>query len=113
MLAVARAVADGDLDLSGGADPRDVEDRLLALPGDRPWTAAEVRLRALRDPDVWPPGDLVLRRTVATRRRRPRSTRTRCGRGDSYAAHQVWAHASAPLPSAPSPPAPTPPAPSR
>jgi DNA-3-methyladenine glycosylase II/AraC family transcriptional regulator of adaptative response / DNA-3-methyladenine glycosylase II len=36
----------------------------LALPGVGPWTADLVALRALRDPDVFLPGDLVLRKAL-------------------------------------------------
>ena len=67
VVAIARAVADGTLDLAPSADadqraaPRAA---LLALPGVGPWTADLVALRALRDPDVFLPGDLVLRRAL-------------------------------------------------
>ncbi len=37
---------------------------MLALPGVGPWTADLVALRALRDPDVFLPGDLVLRKAL-------------------------------------------------
>ncbi|OIQ67396.1 DNA-3-methyladenine glycosylase [mine drainage metagenome] len=37
---------------------------LLALPGIGPWTADYIALRALGDPDVFPAGDLVLRRAL-------------------------------------------------
>ena len=37
---------------------------MMALPGVGPWTAGLVALRALRDPDVFLPGDLVLRRAL-------------------------------------------------
>jgi 3-methyladenine DNA glycosylase/8-oxoguanine DNA glycosylase len=60
VVAVARSVADGLLDL-----PRqEVRAALLSLPGVGPWTADLVALRALRDPDVFLPGDLVLRQAL-------------------------------------------------
>ncbi|WP_283139846.1 DNA-3-methyladenine glycosylase 2 family protein [Rhizohabitans arisaemae] len=62
--ALAVSVADGDLDLGGGAEPAHVIDALLRLPGIGPWTASYIALRALRDPDAWPDGDLGLRRAV-------------------------------------------------
>ena len=37
---------------------------LLDLPGVGPWTADLVALRCLRDPDVFLPGDLVLRKAM-------------------------------------------------
>ncbi|WP_258724612.1 DNA-3-methyladenine glycosylase 2 family protein [Cellulomonas sp. NS3] len=61
---VARAVADG-LRLDPGVDREHVRAELLALPGVGPWTADYVALRALGDPDVFPAGDLILRRALA------------------------------------------------
>jgi AraC family transcriptional regulator of adaptative response / DNA-3-methyladenine glycosylase II len=60
--ALASAVAAGELDLDGGADPADTAGRLLALPGVGPWTVSYIAMRALRDPDAFPAGDLGLRR---------------------------------------------------
>ena len=37
---------------------------MLALPGVGPWTADLVALRALRDPDVFLAGDLVVRKAL-------------------------------------------------
>ena len=39
-------------------------ERLLAVPGIGPWTAGYIAMRALRDPDAWPSGDLGLRRAM-------------------------------------------------
>lgn len=58
---VAELVAAGDLDLSGAADLAATADRLLAVPGIGPWTVAYVSMRALRDPDAFPVGDLGVR----------------------------------------------------
>ncbi|NHA69107.1 DNA-3-methyladenine glycosylase 2 [Phycicoccus flavus] len=66
LVALARAVADG-LDLAPQPDAgrrRAVRAALLALPGVGPWTADLVAMRCLRDPDVFLPGDLVLRRAL-------------------------------------------------
>ncbi len=62
--AVAEAVAGGDIDLDGGADPAETRARLLALPGIGPWTAEYIAMRALRDPDAFPATDLVLARIL-------------------------------------------------
>ena len=81
VVAIARAVSDGTLTLrsqedfaeSGSGTPLTprrapdfaaTRDGLLALPGVGPWTADLVALRALRDPDVFLPGDLVLRKAL-------------------------------------------------
>jgi len=39
-------------------------DELLALPGIGPWTAEYIRMRACRDADAFPAGDLILRRVA-------------------------------------------------
>ncbi|QEV20995.1 DNA-3-methyladenine glycosylase 2 family protein [Streptomyces alboniger] len=55
--ALATALADGALRLDAGADRDDAEAALLALPGLDARTAALIRMRALGDPDVAPPGE--------------------------------------------------------
>ncbi|MEU6506424.1 AlkA N-terminal domain-containing protein [Streptomyces sp. NPDC046942] len=54
--ALAAALADGTVRLDAGADRDDAEAALLALPGMDPAAVATVRVRALGDPDVAPPG---------------------------------------------------------
>jgi 3-methyladenine DNA glycosylase/8-oxoguanine DNA glycosylase len=36
----------------------------LGLPGIGPWTVEYVAMRAMRDPDAFPAGDLVLRKAL-------------------------------------------------
>ncbi len=62
--AAARAMIDGSLDLSPGADRAEARRALLAIPGIGPWTAEYVALRALGDPDAFPAGDLVLQKAA-------------------------------------------------
>lgn len=62
---VAVAAAEG-LQLDPSADRAATRAALLALPGIGPWTSEYVALRALRDPDAFPSGDLVLRRALGT-----------------------------------------------
>ena len=74
--ALAHAVMDGSLSLSGIARADDVAGRsaLLALRGIGPWSADIYYLMALRRPDVWPTGDLALAIALADvkrLRRRP------------------------------------------
>lgn len=64
LAALARAVARGEVDLSGLTPPREVGARLLELPGIGPFTAEVIRMRALRDADAFPAGDLVLARRL-------------------------------------------------
>jgi AraC family transcriptional regulator of adaptative response / DNA-3-methyladenine glycosylase II len=66
IVALAGAVADGELDLSGTAEPEPTMERLRAIPGVGEWTAAYVAMRALRDPDAFPVGDLGVRHGFET-----------------------------------------------
>ncbi|MCX5371751.1 DNA-3-methyladenine glycosylase 2 family protein [Streptomyces sp. NBC_00103] len=50
------ALADGTVRLDPGVDRDDAQEALLALPGLDARTIAEIRARALGDPDVVPPG---------------------------------------------------------
>ncbi|MEV7967295.1 AlkA N-terminal domain-containing protein [Sphaerisporangium sp. NPDC088356] len=61
---LAEKAASGELDLDGGADPAETASRLLDIPGIGPWTTGYIVMRALRDPDAWPSGDLGLRRAM-------------------------------------------------
>ncbi|RPE39440.1 DNA-3-methyladenine glycosylase II [Streptomyces sp. Ag109_O5-1] len=54
--ALATALADGTVRLDPGADRDDAEAALRALPGMGPAVVATIRVRALGDPDVAPPG---------------------------------------------------------
>jgi len=64
LVALCRALADGDLDLDRGADRDAVRADLLAIPGIGPWTADYVALRALGDPDVFLSSDLGTRHAL-------------------------------------------------
>ena len=61
---LAKALAGGEVELSEGADRERSVAALLALRGIGPWTAGYVAMRALRDPDGWPTGDLGVRRAL-------------------------------------------------
>lgn len=62
--ALARAVAEGSVDLSPLSDRAQTRRALEAVRGIGPWTADVIALRALHDPDVFPAGDLGLRRAA-------------------------------------------------
>jgi AraC family transcriptional regulator, regulatory protein of adaptative response / DNA-3-methyladenine glycosylase II len=64
-LARLAAAVDGGLSLEPSADRAEVRKDLLALAGIGPWTADYIALRGLGDPDVFPAGDLVLRKALA------------------------------------------------
>jgi DNA-3-methyladenine glycosylase II len=59
---VARAIAEGQLDLAAVArmDDPDAGAALIRIKGIGPWTAEIYLLMALRRADVWPSGDLAL-----------------------------------------------------
>lgn len=59
--ALAAAVLDGEVDLAAGSE---VRQQLLAVKGIGPWTADVIAMRAVRDPDVMPSGDLGIRHAV-------------------------------------------------
>ncbi len=64
IIALARAVASGDLVLAPGADPQVVIAKLCALPGIGDWTAQYIAMRALGWPDAFPDTDLALRKAA-------------------------------------------------
>lgn len=66
---LAGAVSTGTFRLSPSAPFDETRAALVALPGIGPWTAEYVALRALRDPDAYPAGDLGLRKAGATQAR--------------------------------------------
>lgn len=59
VLGLARALADGTVDLAG--DRATARAALLALPGIGPWTVDTVAMRAFGDADAFLPGDLGVR----------------------------------------------------
>lgn len=58
VLRLARALADGQLDLDPGADRMRARAQLHALPGIGPWTVETIAMRGLGDPDAFLPADL-------------------------------------------------------
>ncbi len=64
LVALAEAVASGDVVIDPGADPTELRQSLVRLPGIGPWTAEYVAMRALRDPDAFMPTDLGIRRAA-------------------------------------------------
>jgi AraC family transcriptional regulator, regulatory protein of adaptative response / DNA-3-methyladenine glycosylase II len=91
LLAVARAVDAGDLDLDAISDNDVTVSNLLGVPGIGPWTVSYVALRALRDPDAFPAGDLVLRRVMGVSTERAAEERSRpWSPWRGYAAFHLW-----------------------
>jgi AraC family transcriptional regulator, regulatory protein of adaptative response / DNA-3-methyladenine glycosylase II len=61
---LAARLADGEVRIDAGSDPREALPRLLAIRGIGPWTAAYVAMRGFHDPDAFPYGDAGLRRAL-------------------------------------------------
>ncbi|HYN67254.1 MAG TPA: 3-methyladenine DNA glycosylase 2, partial [Ornithinibacter sp.] len=86
VVAIARAVTDGTLTAATRAG-------LLSIHGVGPWTADLVALRALRDPDVFPAGDLVLRKALGGVTAKEAATLARAWRPHrSLAVLHLWTH---------------------
>ena len=87
---LARAVRDGQVNLSVEADPTESEQELMALPGIGPWTAGYITMRAFGHPDGWPASDLVLAKRLGLSGREldARAEAWRPWRG--YAAMAIW-----------------------
>jgi AraC family transcriptional regulator of adaptative response / DNA-3-methyladenine glycosylase II len=64
ILALARAVRDGELSLHPGADRAATRAALRALPGFGEWTVEYVAMRALSDPDALPASDLGIKKAL-------------------------------------------------
>jgi len=91
---VAAAIANGDIDVSPGADRVETTQRLLRLKGIGPWTVGQIAMRALGDPDVLLESDLGVRASAA--RIGLRSNEGLVTRGEawrpyrSYAVQYLW-----------------------
>lgn len=92
--AIARRALDGNLFCAKG-DLADQVEHWTSLPGVGPWTAHYVLMRAGREPDAFPSGDLGLRKAVSVSGQ-PASQRELDKRAESwrpwraYAAMHLW-----------------------
>ena len=91
ILALARAVADGQIVLEPGHDVEDTMIRLKSLPGIGEWTAQYIAMRALAWPDAFPHTDLGLVRALGTRTPKQALERAEAWRPwRAYAAMHLW-----------------------
>jgi AraC family transcriptional regulator of adaptative response / DNA-3-methyladenine glycosylase II len=100
LLALAAALAAGEVALDAGAEREEARRRLAPLPGIGPWTVAYVSMRALRDPDAFPLTDLGVRHALERLGQdgRPAAVARLAERWRPYRAYAVqhlWAHAAA------------------
>jgi len=64
LLALARSIADGTIDLSSGTERDRVATDLERINGIGPWTSSYIRMRGLGDPDAFLESDLGVRRAL-------------------------------------------------
>ena len=112
VLRLARALADGTVDVGPGADRTAARAQLLALPGIGPWTTEVVAMRALGDPDAFLPSDLGVRLATRALGLSAGALRARAARWAPYRAYAVqhlWAVGDHPINRLPAhaPPRPT------
>ncbi|QUG76632.1 helix-turn-helix domain-containing protein [Erwinia sp. E602] len=91
ILALAVACDTGELQLDTGSQPDHTTALLLQLPGVGDWTAQYLAMRALRWPDAFPAGDIVVRNNLGgltTKQAEARSQTWRPWR--SYAVMHIW-----------------------
>ena len=65
LIALARAIADGELLLEPGADVEHTIERLRAVPGVGEWTAQYIAMRALSWPNAFPHTDYGVLKAMA------------------------------------------------
>ena len=83
MIAVARAVHSGSLDLTAAAEPAHTVETLRRIRGIGPWTAHYVAMRALAWPDAWLPNDVALQAALDL-------PNTAAGNREAQALAELW-----------------------
>ncbi|HEU0185949.1 MAG TPA: AlkA N-terminal domain-containing protein [Blastocatellia bacterium] len=93
LIALARAVAEGEIKLVPGADAEATIDRLKQIPGVGDWTAHYIAMRALRWPDAFPHSDLGLRKALGeTSSKRILEIAEKWRPWRAYALMHLWSH---------------------
>jgi AraC family transcriptional regulator of adaptative response / DNA-3-methyladenine glycosylase II len=88
---LADAVARGAISFEPGGDVPLLARELMAIRGIGPWTVSYLLMRASRHPDSFPYDDLVLRRALASTRRREAEAETASwSPWRAYAAMHLW-----------------------
>ncbi|MEO6702791.1 MAG: AlkA N-terminal domain-containing protein [Jatrophihabitantaceae bacterium] len=92
LVAVAAAMAGGELVLSAGSDRDQIRQQLLQLPGIGPWTTDYLRMRAIGDPDVYLASDLGIKHALGALGRSPAGLEPNLAAPwRSYLTHHLWA----------------------
>jgi AraC family transcriptional regulator of adaptative response / DNA-3-methyladenine glycosylase II len=91
IVALARAVASGEVQLVSGADPEHTMAALTSIPGIGPWTASYLAMRVLRWPNAFPAGDLILHRALDAKNAKAAIERARAFEPwRAYATLHLW-----------------------
>ena len=94
LIGLARALDEGRIDLTAGADPEATMAALQALPGIGPWSAQYIAMRALSWHDAFPATDLGVMKALGTRRPREVLERAEAWRPwRAYAVIHLWSGA--------------------
>ena len=94
LVALAQAVAGGQLVLEPGVDVDTTVRQLEAMPGIGPWTAQYIAMRALGWPDAFPASDLVVLRALGETRAARALARSEGWRPwRAYAVMHLWRNA--------------------
>ena len=89
--ALARAVCDRTICFDRITDSEDFLAKLLEIPGIGAWTAQYIAMRALREPDAFPTGDIALVRALQVNDTRELERRAEMWRPwRAYAAMYLW-----------------------
>jgi len=88
---LARAVSSKEIAFTGVIDATEFRRQLCELPGIGAWTAEYIAMRALRDPDAFPPSDLGLLKAATMRSPRELEARAEAWRPwRAYASMYLW-----------------------
>jgi AraC family transcriptional regulator of adaptative response / DNA-3-methyladenine glycosylase II len=90
VMALARAVTERRVVLGLAANVEEQIHNLMELPGIGPWTAQYIAMRALRWPDAFPDGDLMLLRAAGTGRKELLARAEAWRPWRAYATHYLW-----------------------
>ncbi len=99
LIELAKGVVSGELNLNSPPNPLQVIAQLQELPGIGEWTANYIAMRALRWPDAFPAGDIVLHTALNLRDEKSPTKRARAAElasqawrpWRSYAVFRAWA----------------------
>ncbi|HEY2042832.1 MAG TPA: AlkA N-terminal domain-containing protein [Jatrophihabitans sp.] len=91
IVALAEAMARGELQMDAGSDRATVRGALLAMPGIGPWTADYLLMRAVGDPDVYLGSDLGIKHALAALAHGSELDPSAAAPWRSYLTHHIWA----------------------